>query len=64
MADEPTGNLDVDTRDEIIALLEKLWRDQGLTLVLVTHDRSIAERAERVAVMKDGRLSAQQHPHD
>jgi putative ABC transport system ATP-binding protein len=57
LADEPTGNLDVDTRDEIMALLETLWRDRGLTLVLVTHDTSLARRAERVATMHDGLLS-------
>jgi putative ABC transport system ATP-binding protein len=59
LADEPTGNLDEDTRDEIIALLEKLWRERGLTLVLVTHDTSIAGRAQRVAVMSEGRLTIQ-----
>lgn len=57
LADEPTGNLDVDTRDEIIALLETMWSDRGLTLVLVTHDVSIAQRAERVATMRHGRLT-------
>jgi putative ABC transport system ATP-binding protein len=60
LADEPTGNLDEDTRDDIIALLEKLWRERGLTLVLVTHDSSIARRAERIAIMKQGRLSISQ----
>jgi putative ABC transport system ATP-binding protein len=57
LADEPTGNLDIDTRDEIIALLDKLWRERGLTLILVTHDGSVARRAQRVGVMKKGRLS-------
>ncbi len=57
LADEPTGNLDEDTRDEIIGLLEKLWRERGLTMVLVTHDSGIARRAQRVGVMRDGRLS-------
>jgi putative ABC transport system ATP-binding protein len=37
LADEPTGNLDEDTRDEIMGLLERLWRERHLTLVLVTH---------------------------
>jgi putative ABC transport system ATP-binding protein len=56
LADEPTGNLDEDTRDEIIALLEKLWRERGLTLVLVTHDTPVARRAQRLAVMRSGQL--------
>jgi putative ABC transport system ATP-binding protein len=58
LADEPTGNLDEDTRDEILALLETLWRDRGLTLVLVSHDSAVATRAQRVAIMKQGRLTA------
>jgi putative ABC transport system ATP-binding protein len=57
LADEPTGNLDEDTRDEIIGLLERMWRERGLTLVLVTHDSSLARRAQRIAVMKSGRLT-------
>jgi len=57
LADEPTGNLDEDTRDEIINLLEKLWREHGLTLVLVTHDSSLARRAQRVGIMHNGHLT-------
>ena len=60
LADEPTGNLDEGTRDEIIGLLERLWRDRDLTLVLVTHDSSIARRAQRVGVMQGGKLSIKQ----
>jgi putative ABC transport system ATP-binding protein len=60
LADEPTGNLDEDSRDDIIALLEHLWRERGLTLVLVTHETSIARRAQRVAVMTDGHLTIRQ----
>jgi putative ABC transport system ATP-binding protein len=60
LADEPTGNLDEDTRDDIIALLEYLWRELGLTLVLVTHETSVARRAQRIAVMTDGRLTIRQ----
>jgi putative ABC transport system ATP-binding protein len=62
LADEPTGNLDEDTRDEIISLLEKLWRERGLTLVLVTHDSPVARRAQRVAVVSRGRLSLLSRP--
>jgi putative ABC transport system ATP-binding protein len=57
LADEPTGNLDEDTRDDVIGLLQRLWRERGLTLVLVTHDTAIARRAQRVAVMTDGHLT-------
>jgi putative ABC transport system ATP-binding protein len=57
LADEPTGSLDEGTRDEIIALLEESWRDRGLTMVLVTHDSTIARRAQRLGLMTDGRLS-------
>jgi putative ABC transport system ATP-binding protein len=60
LADEPTGNLDEDTRDDVIALLQHLWRERGLTLVLVTHETSIARRAQRVAVMTDGHLTIRQ----
>ncbi len=60
LADEPTGNLDEDTRDEIIGLLESLWRQRGLTMVLVTHDSAIARRAQRLGVLKNGRLAIKQ----
>jgi putative ABC transport system ATP-binding protein len=56
LADEPTGNLDEDTRDDIIALLETMWCERGLTMVLVTHDSSIACRAQRIGVMTNGCL--------
>ena len=60
LADEPTGNLDEDTRDEIIGLLEKLWQDNGLTMVIVTHDSTIARRAQRVGTMRNGKLTVRQ----
>jgi putative ABC transport system ATP-binding protein len=60
LADEPTGNLDEDTRDEIIGLLEKLWQGNRLTMVLVTHDSPVARRAQRIAVMRNGKLSIKQ----
>jgi putative ABC transport system ATP-binding protein len=58
LADEPTGNLDEGTRDEIMTLLEDLWRERGLTLVTVTHDSSVARRAQRTAIMRNGLLTA------
>jgi putative ABC transport system ATP-binding protein len=57
LADEPTGNLDEGTRDEIMALLERLWSDLGLTLVIVTHDSSVARRARNVGQMRNGKLT-------
>jgi putative ABC transport system ATP-binding protein len=56
LADEPTGNLDSATGEEFMALLQDLWRSSGLTIVLVTHDRSIAGAAPRVVRMRDGRV--------
>ncbi|MGV8852178.1 MAG: ABC transporter ATP-binding protein [Rhodoglobus sp.] len=57
LADEPTGNLDEQTRDEIMDLLEGLWRDQGLTLIIVTHDSAVAKRAERRLQLKHGAVT-------
>jgi len=57
LADEPTGNLDEEMRDDIISLLEGLWRDRGLTLVVVTHDSVVAKRAARVALIRKGHLT-------
>ncbi|QYF73597.1 ABC transporter ATP-binding protein [Cryobacterium sp. PAMC25264] len=54
LADEPTGNLDEQTRDEIMELLVGLWRDRGLTLIVVTHDTAVAKRAERRLLIKQG----------
>jgi putative ABC transport system ATP-binding protein len=56
LADEPTGNLDEDTRDEIWGLLENLWREQGLTLVVVTHDSQLAARAQRRLHIAKGKV--------
>ncbi|WP_066585200.1 ABC transporter ATP-binding protein [Cellulomonas timonensis] len=54
LADEPTGNLDERTRDEIMAMIERLWQDQGLTIVIVTHDSWVARRAQRQLWISDG----------
>jgi putative ABC transport system ATP-binding protein len=60
LADEPTGNLDEGTRDDIMGLLEKLWREQGITLIVVTHDSTVARRAQRIGIMRKGRLTIKQ----
>ncbi len=57
LADEPTGNLDEETRDDIIDLLESLWKDKGLTLVIVTHDSQVAKRAQRILTIKAGKIT-------
>jgi putative ABC transport system ATP-binding protein len=54
MADEPTGNLDTKSGDEIMELLLKLNRDFGTTLIIVTHDPEIAEQTQRVIHIRDG----------
>jgi putative ABC transport system ATP-binding protein len=59
LADEPTGNLDEETRDEIMDLLEGLWRERGLTLVIVTHDSAVAKRAQRRLRIKQGKVTEQ-----
>ncbi len=56
LADEPTGALDSRTSIEVMEIFQKLNRERGLTLILVTHERDIAEYAERVIVFKDGRI--------
>lgn len=56
LADEPTGNLDSQNGEEILALLQGLNQEHGVTLALVTHDPSIASQAGRVIRMQDGRL--------
>lgn len=54
LADEPTGNLDSTNSQAIIALFEKIRRDYGTTVIIVTHDAAVARRADREIVMKDG----------
>jgi putative ABC transport system ATP-binding protein len=56
LADEPTGNLDTETGDGIVELLTALSRERRQTIVLITHDQAVAERAPRVVRMRDGRV--------
>jgi len=55
-ADEPTGNLDYETGRQIMAVLEKLHREKGQTIVMVTHDRTLAGQADRTLVLRNGKL--------
>ena len=57
MADEPTGNLDSVTSAEIMDLLARVNAEQGMTIVLVTHDHGVADRCRRLVKMQDGRVS-------
>jgi putative ABC transport system ATP-binding protein len=56
LADEPTGNLDTRTSLEVLALLQRLNRDRGITIALVTHEHDIAACASRVCTFRDGRM--------
>jgi putative ABC transport system ATP-binding protein len=56
LADEPTGNLDSRTSIEVMEIFQRLNRERGITLVLVTHETDIAEYAQRVIVFKDGKI--------
>ena len=56
LADEPTGNLDAGTGQEVLELLRDLNRERGLTMMLVTHDQQIAAQADRVVRLAEGRI--------
>ncbi len=56
LGDEPTGSLDLETGRQVLALLHRLNREQGITMLLVTHSAVIAEMADRVLKLRDGRI--------
>ena len=56
LADEPTGNLDTGTESEIIDLLKRMHAERQLTLLVATHDETVARAAQRVVHLKDGRV--------
>ena len=56
LADEPTGNLDTQTGEEILRLFSSLHQDHAMTLVIITHSREVAERAQRMVELRDGRI--------
>ncbi len=55
-ADEPTGNLDAASGREVLSLLKYTGRELGITLILVTHDLHVAEQAERILTIEDGKI--------
>ncbi|MGW3123071.1 ABC transporter ATP-binding protein [Streptomyces sp. NPDC001107] len=60
LADEPTGNLDESMRDEIMEVLERMWKELGLTFIMVTHDSAIARKAPRLATIRKGKLTVKE----
>jgi putative ABC transport system ATP-binding protein len=61
LADEPTGNLDESMRDEIMEVLERMWKELGLTFIMVTHDSAIARKAPRLATIRKGKLTVKEN---
>ncbi|MFL1900739.1 ABC transporter ATP-binding protein [Streptomyces tauricus] len=61
LADEPTGNLDESMRDEIMDVLDTMWKEHGLTFIMVTHDSALAKRAPRVATIRKGRITVREN---
>jgi putative ABC transport system ATP-binding protein len=59
LMDEPTGNLDSKTTMDILKLIRELNREKGITVIMITHDRSISQHANRVIFMMDGRIEDQ-----
>ncbi|MBU1093985.1 MAG: ABC transporter ATP-binding protein [Firmicutes bacterium] len=57
LADEPTGNLDSDTTEQVYELLRKINQTYKTTFIIITHDRHIAEKADRIIEIKDGRIN-------
>jgi putative ABC transport system ATP-binding protein len=62
LADEPTGNLDCAMTSSVMDIFEKLHREHGLTLIVVTHDAEVGARAQRVITLRDGRIVASGAP--
>jgi len=60
LADEPTGNLDTESADDVFALLRRFNRERGTTFLIVTHDPRLAQRADRIIELVDGRIVSDQ----
>jgi ABC-type lipoprotein export system ATPase subunit len=63
LADEPTGNLDSRNAFQILELLKRLHKEQGMTLILVTHDMHVARAADRIVTMRDGAIVSDEPAH-
>ncbi|MER5604116.1 ABC transporter ATP-binding protein [Streptomyces sp. NPDC002265] len=61
LADEPTGNLDEGMRDEIMEVLDRMWKEHGLTFIMVTHDSAIAKKAPRLATIRKGKITVKEN---
>jgi len=64
LADEPTGNVDSKTAEDIMAAITSLNREQGLTVILVTHEKAMAAYADRIITLKDGQVLSDQRNRD
>jgi putative ABC transport system ATP-binding protein len=56
LADEPTGEIDSETSEKIVALLKKLNSEEGVTLLVVTHDQKVAKHADKMVIIEDGKI--------
>jgi putative ABC transport system ATP-binding protein len=63
LADEPTGNLDSKTGEIVLGTFQKLHREHGRTIILITHEHEVAEHAERIIFIKDGQLVSDTKSH-
>jgi ABC-type lipoprotein export system ATPase subunit len=60
LGDEPTGNLDTVNSEAVMRVFETLWKEEGATIVLVTHNPEVAARAERIVRVADGRIASEE----
>lgn len=63
LADEPTGNLDTKTGDIVLGTFQKLNKDFGRTIILITHEREVAEHADRIIFIRDGKIISDDSKH-
>jgi ABC-type lipoprotein export system ATPase subunit len=63
LADEPTGNLDSKNAVQIMDLLKSVHKEQGMTMILVTHDMHVARAADRIITMRDGQIISDEPSH-